>query len=428
MNPQASIGTRRPRMSGDKDKVVGNLTAKGQEPAMRIDTVLETVKSKFEGEETNWNKLLRRNVKEFIKPAVGQGQTPKKTAQGPDTSDQKENILHELARRTSDFGEPQASFTKWLVTKFPYSSLLSLSATDYANTPFHRALQVRNDKFVKIVLDNCKQETLTSILTPKNPKLNSQNCLHLAIEKSCNFTQTIIEKCKVDVLDVFQQGDDEATKNTPLHLAVMQPDASEDQKKIVESLISASDKALLQPNSTGDMPYQARIRKLREAAAEEFSPLDTDSVLPIQGDDSDIEENAEENATVGSQISGDGSDEEDGVDGGETENRDTVEDGDDEEGSDNGTDEEEAKVTLFENASLFEDETAPTEDDEDLTREEDVTFRGEVIKDPILKIIRSYCIRYFERSDVALALYHGTQGKFGLSLFFCEGDFLHMHK
>jgi hypothetical protein len=429
MNPQAN--TRRPRMSGDKDKGVGNLTDRSQEAAMTIETVLNIVKSKFEIEkgEPNWYKL-DRTVKDFIKPPASRSQPPKKTAQGSDTSDQKKNILHELARGDSDFGEPQASFTKWLVTIPRYSSLLSQIAKDYHDTPFHRALQVKNDRFVEIVLDNCKQETLAGILRPENPTLNSKNCLHLAIETGCKFTQTIIEKSKAWAPDVFQQGDHEATKNTPLHLAVMQSNASEDQKNIVDSLISASAKALLQSNSTGDMPYQARIKKLREAAAEDLSLLATKIVPPIEGDDSDIEENAEDNATVDSQISGDGSDEKHGADGGETENRDTTEDEDEdeEEDSDNDIDEEEAKDTLLENASLAKDEMAPTEDDEDLTIEEDAAFREQVIKDPILKIIRSYCIRKFERSDVALALYHGTQGKFGLSPFFCESDFLHVQK
>lgn len=409
---------------------------------MTIKTVLDMVDSKFEIEkqEPNWNKLPK-SIREFIKPAAGPAQASKKTAQGPDTSDQKKNILHELARGDSDFGERRASFTKWLVTRAPYSSLLSLNATDYSNTPFHLALQVKNDRFVEIVLDNCKQDTLAGILRPKNSKLNSKNCLHLAIETSCKFTQRIIEKCKAYASDVFQQGDREETKDTPLHLAVMKLDASEDQKEIVELLISVSNKALLQqnstgdmpyhallqPNSTGDMPYQARIKKLRGAAAEDLSPQATDIVPPIEGDYGDVEknaeENAEENATVSSQISGDSSDEEDSVDGDETENRDTAEDGDDEEASDSDVDEEEAKDTLLENVSRVEDETGLTEEDEDLTIEEDAVFRETVIKDPILKIIRSYCIRNFERSDVALALYHGTQGKFGLGFFFCGSDF-----
>src|SRR5438552_1972307 len=106
MDPQANMGPRQPKMPGVEDKIVGNLST--EKPAMRIDTVLDIVKSKFEKGETEWNRLPR-NVKDFIKPDTGKGHTLKKKAQGSDTTDQKENILHELARRTSDFGEPHAS-------------------------------------------------------------------------------------------------------------------------------------------------------------------------------------------------------------------------------------------------------------------------------------------------------------------------------
>ncbi|KAI1420105.1 hypothetical protein F5Y12DRAFT_161904 [Xylaria sp. FL1777] len=261
---------------------------------------------------------------------------------------------------------------------------------NYDNTPFHRALQLQNEEFVGVVLDSCLSTTLTNILKPEDSNLNSQNCLHLAIEKGCRFTQRIIDKCSVDVPEVFQQGDKEGTKNTPLHLAVMQllpADALENQEKIIRCLITANRETLLKENGKHDVPYRARIRKLGEQ--EDLSlddNIDEEQNTATYHTSGDLE--VAELGTVGS------------LDGSEST------DEDEEETDAESEEEEEESEEAFMDTSF---KYALAEDDEYLTREENPDFRKKVIADPILKIIRSFSVREFERSDVATALYHQAQ-------------------
>ncbi|KAJ3579865.1 hypothetical protein NPX13_g694 [Xylaria arbuscula] len=379
-------------------------TGKRKEPDLKIDDVLKFVEETFASkQEANWSKLPR-HVRDFIKP---QQQYPKRAVRGREIDDRKRNVLHELAARTGGLSDALVSFTKWLVTTKPYSNLLLTSVEDYDNTPFHRALQLKNEEFVGIVLDSCPPATLTNILKPEDSNLNSQNCVHLAIEKGCRFTQRIIDKCSVDVPEIFQQGDKEGTKNTPLHLAVMQlvpQDELENQERIVRCLITANRETLLKENGKHDVPYQARIRKLGEqeelsfdddidqkkdytAAYHTSGNLEATELSAVES----IDDSQSEIEVYHSEFS---EEDEEGTYDDESE-------GDEEEEEDEDEDAYELIVTSSKDALA--------EDDEYLTREDNSDFRKKVIHDPILKIIRSFSIREFERSDVATALYHQAQ-------------------
>ncbi|KAI0442366.1 hypothetical protein F4803DRAFT_551238 [Xylaria telfairii] len=395
-----------------------------KKPDIKIDDVLNWVKSHYEETEVDWSKLPK-HMKEFIKP--------RKSQEGV----MKENILHEMARRVNDFDDARYSFTAWLVSRSQYSSLLKASIEDYHNTPFHRALQVSNDRFVTVVIENSPQKRLLEILKPKDSKLNERNCLHVAIEKGCQFTETIIGRCRTDAPDVFQQGDNEATKNTPLHLEVMRlvaqdsPEAAT-QKTIVESLIAANPEVLLQQNAEGDVPYQARIRKLSKDESHENHEsredilVSADHELLFPDADEDTEEHSSHSGSarsgslsrrLGGEIGAkddetrveEGEEGEIGSEDSDGSEFDPTRSNDAETGDDSEEDEEVSSNAS--NGSEFEPATSEEEfeDDEHLTREENIAFRRRVIDDPILKIIRSYSIRHFERSKVTTALYHETQ-------------------
>ncbi|GAW26496.1 putative peptidase S8 subtilisin kexin [Rosellinia necatrix] len=254
---------------------------------------------------------------------------------------------------------------------------------------------------------------LTKIIKPEDSDLNSQNCLHLAIEKGCRFTQRIIDKCSVDVPEIFQQGDKEGTKNTPLHLAVMKllpPDELENQEQIIRCLITANRETLLKENGKHDVPYQARIRKLGEQ--EELAPHEN---IDRDGNDTTTYHTTAdlgiaEASTVGSvsgtknEIEGDLNDRELSEEGGGRADEDLEEEDEEDEDSEEEYEEDEDDEVI-----MGPSKNALAEDDEYLTREEKSDFRHKVVHDPILKIIRSFSIREFERSDVATALYHQVQ-------------------
>ncbi|KAK4452495.1 hypothetical protein QBC34DRAFT_26249 [Podospora aff. communis PSN243] len=406
---------------GDSEKLHVGSRKEKTPTVVSIDYILDLVKSRYDSGETNWNRLPK-DVRDFMTPPPPE---PKRSFRGSlSASSQKQfdNILHELARKAGDFKEAHASFTKWLVTKSQYNQLLLSSAADYPNTPFHRALRVSNNAFVGIVLEDCPKKTLAIILKPENKDLNSQNCLHLAIEKRCPYTQQIIERCKIDAPDVFWQGDDEATKNTPLHLAVMEPvepDETWKQAEIVRSLIDADQEALVRANAAGDTPYQARIGKLREAAAQESLALrvamldhynvDEDGGGTPDGDGGD----AGNHATVdGDSVRGENSNEQDGgsihVSDDDQEAMST--DSNESNSNDGDHDDGHSSNDPGQQDENEDDEFSDNEADDDFHEEEDLSFRHIVIKDHILRDIRSYCIRqYKHRPGITQALYHGKQ-------------------
>jgi hypothetical protein len=305
-------------------------------------------------------------------------------------------ILHELSRRPEDCtNDKLGPFLRWLVGNYP--RLLRVEAELYKKwTPLHMALWYKNDTFVEIFLDKWDQKTLGKVL--KTAKAGSQNCLHLAIESQSRFTKDLIGKCS-EYKEVFSQSDED--QDTPLHYAVrtLSPLSHSDgigtngaindyaqfsQLKTVELLIEMSSNTLLQANKKGNTPYQARIAALQER-------FDTERDNAVETNGAVVEdEEVDGDASDGEYSDGEVRDQEDSDE--ETANEDDDEDGV------RGMGEQEEK----------EDEE---DEEEEISSEDDLKFRKMVIEDPISSIIRSYCIRKFERVEVMKALYHSRQGK-----------------
>jgi hypothetical protein len=305
-------------------------------------------------------------------------------------------ILHELSRRPKDCTNDNklGSFLRWLIGNYP--KLLRVEAELYKKwTPLHMALWSKNDTFVEIVLDKWDQKTLGKVL--KTAKPGSQNCLHLAIETQSRFTEDLIGKCS-EYKEVFSQSDE--CLDTPLHYAVraLPPPRHDDgtgtndntndnpqfsQLKTVELLIGMSSNTLLQANKKGNTPYQARIAALQERFDKE-----------------------RDNAVETSGAVAEGEETEGGASDGESSDRGVIDKGDSDEETIQEDDEE------FEGEEEQEErDNEEYEEEEETSSEDDLKFRRIVIEDPILSIIRSYCIRKFDRGEVMKALYHSRQGK-----------------
>jgi hypothetical protein len=349
----------------------------GSQRKVTIDNILATVRDAPDLTE-DWNKVLDAPQRTAMK-AIATQKTRKKTS-NRDGNIPSVQILHELAKREHDFPLHYRRFGEWLIRTAPYSKNLTMKDNGNSDfTPLHVALKNQNDEFVEIVLNRGPKEMLPEILKPADPTLHQENCLHLAIDEGSAHTVEIIKRCQ-GFEGIFMQGNNESQKDTPLHCAVT---SSSENCDIVDHLIRACDKALRRPNKEGSTPYQYRIKWL----------LDDHSSDVVHHDD-DNQDAYSDVVAIDSAL---------GPNKGPT-------------------------LTTRGTWDMAEHTSTDREQGSDLDGSDTVEayaggegspeFRQRVIEDPILSLIRDYCVRNFDRAQTAKALYHASQG--GPWLFVCS--------
>lgn len=258
-------------------------SSKKEEEAKRVEQAEQEEKDDEKAEQTEQERILETSINwgdELSKDEKATMVSIKEINSSRIVTDP--NILHEIARRGSEF-EDYHSFVKWLLGLRKLSNiLLQQKSKLYHRRPLQLALENENSDFVKTILDNFKDRTssekgdggdnltLATLLRPESPKAFEMNCIHLAIGARSPHTIDIIEACK-DSVEIFMQRDTEKTRETPLHLAAvcgvtaLSQSPSENKFNaldVVNKLIEMCPGALYAMNTDGETPYRSRIRAL----------------------------------------------------------------------------------------------------------------------------------------------------------------------
>lgn len=365
-----------------------NKATESQAGGVTIESLLSDVKKALQSSsEPDWNIILTEQQMKAITPATSNKRKNNRREESQASS--HISILHHFAK---EFPVNSDSFVKWLIQTNPFSTHLTTTEALYSNyNPFLLALQQQNDRFVKAVMDYQSKEALAAILKPTNATLDEENCLHLAIDMESQFTLDIIEICQLDST-IFQQGDKQQSKNTPLHCAVIHTpkdlNDKEKQRKVVDRLIQACHSVLLIPNGNGDTPYQARIRTLKEQ-------LDEDSFQRERslgfGLETGVPGSTQSHLHINNALSV----------------RPNISVAQSDEARNSAYEDDNYEGNSTDGQKSDEDHANPSED---LIFKENKEFRQMIIDDPILSLIRDYCIRNLSIADAASALYHATQG------------------
>jgi hypothetical protein len=117
----------------------------------------------------------------------------------------------------------------------------------------HMALKTRNHCFVQAFLNTAKYHGPDEIIGLLSTRTSEGNCLHLAIKYCSPHTTTMIKTCK-NFGEMFV--DQDTAGRTPLHLAVMDGDYSDE---ILPLLLLYGDEALRIEDRSKYTPYIRRI-------------------------------------------------------------------------------------------------------------------------------------------------------------------------